>query len=133
MSIHSKNVFAFFNVLLLKPSVLTVTSEEIFILHAIAFGTFCLTSLLSMALVLYVIRDTRNARFKRNLLRLSVLCVCGAVFFFHRHNEKCEPYVYTMFAVCEYTVVAANMVWNSNIVKQFTGYDLVMEPSLEIK
>ena len=86
-----------------------------------------------MALVLYVIRDSRNARFKRNILRLSVICVVGAMYFFMRHNEKCEPYVYTMFALCEYTVVAANMVWNANIVKQFTGYNLVVEPSLEIK
>jgi len=110
-----------------------VTSEEIFIVHALAFSTFCLTSIFSMILVTFVIRDNRNARFKKTLLKLSVLCVFGAVFSYLRHNEYCEPYVYTMFAVCEYTVVAVNMVWHANIVNQFSGYNLVAEPCLEMK
>ena len=86
-----------------------------------------------MILVIYFIRDNRNSKLKKTLLKLSVLCVGGAVFFYNRHNNHCEPYVYTMFAVCEYTVVAANMVWHARIVHQFTGYNLVVEPSLDIK
>ena len=86
-----------------------------------------------MILVIYIIRDNRNARFKKTLLKISVLCVGGAVFSYWRHNEYCEPFVYTMFAVCEYTVVALNMVWHANIVSQFSGYDLVAEPRMEIK
>ena len=110
-----------------------VTSEEIFLLHATAFSCFCGTSISSMILVIYVIRDKRNARLKMTLLKLSLLCVFGAVFAYIRHSQICEPYVYSIFALCEYTVVAANMVWHSYIVKQFIGYDLVATPRLEIK
>ena len=86
-----------------------------------------------MILVIFVIRDTRNARLKKILLKLSVLCVIGAVFAYQRHTLHCQAYSYTMFALCEYSVVAVNMIWHSNIVKQFMGYDLVATPRLEIK
>ena len=86
-----------------------------------------------MILVIYVIRDKRNARLKMTLLKLSLLCVLGAVYAYYRHSHICEPYVYSIFALCEYSVVAANMVWHSYIVKQFTAFDLVAKPWLEIK
>ena len=86
-----------------------------------------------MILVIFVIRDQRNARLKKTLLKLSLLCVFGAVFAYMRHSQICEPYVYSIFALCEYSVVAANMVWHSYIVNQFTGYELVATPRLEIK
>ena len=110
-----------------------VTSEEIFLLHATAFSCFCGTSISSMILVIFVIRDKRNARLKMTLLKLSLLCVAGAVYAYYRHSHICENYVYSIFALCEYTVVAANMVWHSYIVQQFTGYDLAATPRLEIK
>ena len=84
-------------------------------------------------IVILKLIDTIKTKLKMTLLKLSLLCVLGAVYAYYRHSHICEPYVYSMFALCEYSVVAANMVWHSYIVKQFIGYDLVATPRLEIK
>ena len=110
-----------------------VPSSEIFLLHATAFSVFILTSLTSMILVTHYIKDPRHRRMRQNLVRLSVLCVMLAFYFYRRHNEYCEPYSYTGFALCEYLVVGSNMAWHSLTVYQFTGYRILAEPFMDIK
>ena len=110
-----------------------VPSSEIFLLHATAFSVFILTSLLSMTVVTYYIKDTRNRGMKKNIVTISWVCVCLAFYFYNRHNEYCEPYIYTGFAMCEYLVVGSNMVWHSLNVYQFSGYRMEATPYMELK
>ena len=109
-----------------------VPSSEIFIIHAFAFTTFIVTSLISMILVTYYLRDLRKQRLKRTVFKLSLLGIVLATYFYRRHNELCEPYVYSMFAMCEYMVVMGNMVWNASIIRDFVGYDILVERRLEM-
>ena len=110
-----------------------VPSSEIFIIHAIAFSVFILTSLISMTLVTYYIKDTRNREFKKNIVTISWCCVFLAFYFYQRHNEYCEPYIYTGFAICEYLVVGCNMWWHARNISLFMGYRLVAEPYMDLK
>ena len=104
-----------------------VPSAELFLVHAVAFTMFLVTSLISMALVTYYIKDSRKQRLKRTLVKLTLLCILLATYFYRRHNDLCEPYVYSMFALCEYMVVVCNMVWNWAIIRDFAGYNMVVE------
>ena len=110
-----------------------VPSSEIFLVHALAFSVFIITSLTSMTLVTHYIKDTRNRDFKKNIVTISWCCVFLAFYFYNRHNEYCEPYIYSGFAICEYLVVGCNMAWHARICHQFTGYRLVAEPYMDIK
>ena len=110
-----------------------VSSSDIFILHAAAFSIFILTSLISMTLVTYYIKDVRNQEFKRNIVTISWCCVFLAAYFYNRHNEYCEPFIYSGFAVCEYLVVGCNMAWHGRVVSQFTGYRLTAEPHMDLR
>jgi len=109
-----------------------VPSSEIFIIHASAFSTFIVTSLISMILVTYYLKDIRKQRLKRTVFKLSLLCIVLATYFYRRHNELCEPYVYSMFAMCEYMVVMCNMVWHASIIRDYVGYDILVERRLEM-
>ena len=110
-----------------------VPSSEIFNLHATAFSIFILTSLTSMTLVTYYIKDARNREFKNNIVIISWCCVFLATYFYYRHSSQCEPFIYSAFAVCEYIVVGCNMVWHGRIVAQFSGYRLTAEPYMDIR
>ena len=110
-----------------------VPSSEIFLLHATAFSVFILTSLLSMTMVTYYIKDTRNRRMKKNIVTISWVCVCLAFYFYNRHNEYCEPYIYTGFAMCEYLVVGSNMVWHSLTVSRFSGWKVEAGPDTKLQ
>ena len=111
-----------------------VPSSEIFLLHAAAFLVFILTSLLSMTMVTYYMKGTSwNRKLKKNIVTISWLSVFMAFYFYHRHNEYCEPYIYTGFAMCEYLVVGSNMVWHSLIVSQFSGYKILAVPDMKLK
>ena len=109
-----------------------IPSSEIFLVHALAFSMFLITFITSMILVTFYLRDTRKRRLKKNILKLALLCIVLAFYFYTRHNQFCEPYVYTLFALCEYTVVICNLIWHASITKSFIGYDILVERRLEI-
>jgi len=109
-----------------------VPSSDIFVIHAFAFTLFIVTSLISMILVTYYLKDIRKQRLKRTLVKLSLLCIVLATYFYRRHNEFCEPYVYSMFAMCEYMVVMCNMVWQASIIREFVAYEILVERRVEM-
>jgi len=109
-----------------------VPSAEIFVVHASAFTMFIVTSFVSMILVTYYLKDCRKQRLKRSIVKVSLLCILLATYFYRRHNELCEPYVYSMFALCEYSVVICNMLWHGSIARDFVSYDILVERRLEM-
>ena len=110
-----------------------VPSSEIFVLHAAAFLVFIVTSLLSMTMVTFYIKDRSYGGTERNIVTISWLSVILAFYFYHRHNKYCEPYIYTGFAMCEYLVVGSNMAWHSLTVSQFSGWKVDAGPDIKLQ
>ena len=71
--------------------------------------------------------------FKKNIVITSWFCVFLAFYFYRRHNEYCEPYIYTGFAICESLVVCCSIWWHARNISLFVGYRLVAEPYMDLK
>jgi len=96
------------------------TSATNYEIHRNCFSTFIFTSEVYM-LLSYLLNknarkvpevmglERRSIRFKRNLFITNVVCFAAAGYFFVRHNNYCEPGIYTFFAFFEYIVVLTNM------------------------
>lgn len=53
--------------------------------------------------------EMKSLKFKRNLLLLNVTCFAIAGYLYMRHNNYCEPGIFTLFSFFEYIVVLTNM------------------------
>lgn len=47
-----------------------------------------------------------------------------SVYFFIRHNNYCEPFIYTLFALSEFVVVLSNMAFNFQAYYDFADLQL---------
>ncbi len=105
-----------------------ISSMEIFHAHALSFITFLASSILYMMLTIatyYWPRDSASGLTKkekqsrylkwRTLIFYLVTCF-GSLYFYYRHNRYCEPYVYSLFSLCEYLTVLANIYYHSLII-----------------
>ncbi|KNC81613.1 hypothetical protein SARC_06069 [Sphaeroforma arctica JP610] len=115
-------------------SVLTVIpSGENHTLHAYGFGMFLCGGVLAMATVAYLfsaLQDSTNAnmsprpislKWKRICLTLNLCAIATSMYFYWRHNKYCEPYVFSLFALCEYIVVLTNMASHASAMWDFKG------------
>jgi len=57
-------------------------------------------------------QERASLSYKTTLVKVSFTSAVLASYFYWRHNEYCEPYVYSMFAVCEYIIVVSNMIYH---------------------
>ena len=46
--------------------------------------------------------------------------------FYYCHNEYCEPYIYSIFCMCEYTIVLLNMVYHAMAYLDFHDLTLLV-------
>lgn len=92
-------------------------------IHKICFCTFILASEIYMAMSYYLNKkakrskemtslEVKSLKMKRNLFITNLSSILLAAYFFVRHNERCEPGVYTLFALFEYIVVLTNMAFH---------------------
>lgn len=91
-------------------------SNENYSVHSKCFGTFLISSLSYMFLVSYTNLYSwcrRTVRVKTLIAWLNLFMVMSASYFFFRHNNYCEPYVYTLFAMSEYIIVLSNIYFHS--------------------
>ncbi|GLH10711.1 Post-GPI attachment to proteins factor 2 [Gryllus bimaculatus] len=58
--------------------------------------------------------EARALRFKRKLMAADLAAFGLAGYCFCRHNWYCEPYMYSIFAFCEYTLVLANTAFHAS-------------------
>ena len=49
---------------------------------------------------------------KKVLAKIIMTSSCLALYFYWRHNEYCEPFVYSFFAMSEYSIVLCNMLYH---------------------
>lgn len=74
-------------------------------------------SLLLISLLSHI--DFFFCRYKRRFLRLSILLLFSCSFAYYRHNSRCEAYVYSLFALCEYLLVAMNVFFHGTFKYDF--------------
>jgi hypothetical protein len=65
--------------------------------------------------------EFKSLKLKKYLFIVNLLSIGLAGYFFMRHNERCEPGVYTLFAFFEYIVVLTNMGYHMTAYYDFSG------------
>ncbi|XP_044255346.1 post-GPI attachment to proteins factor 2-like isoform X1 [Tribolium madens] len=107
------------------------TSSQHYPVHEKAFITFILMSEFYMILI-YILqrrckkRHKESLKWKKRLLITNISSILVATYCFLRHNSYCEPYVYSGFALAEYTVVLTNMAFHMTAYLDFKNKDLVV-------
>jgi len=56
--------------------------------------------------------EIQSLRYKKSILKTYFFCIPLLVYFYYRHNEYCEPYVYSVFCLLEYVIVLSNMCYH---------------------
>ncbi|XP_043269863.1 post-GPI attachment to proteins factor 2-like isoform X2 [Venturia canescens] len=112
------------------------SSNENYAFHKLSFITFLIMALVHMSLAWYISKhcrasakdhsETTSQRWKTRSLILNVASIFAACYFFWRHNAYCEPFVYSMFAMCEYMVVLSNMGFHVTAAWDFAGRSLML-------
>ncbi|KAL6098231.1 pgap2 [Pungitius sinensis] len=120
-----------------------VASTESYSVHQNAFIVFIVCSLLHMLVTCrlwQVIRrhyvnpeEIASFRWKLRLFLFNVSCCLIAGYFFRRHNEYCEPGVYTLFALFEYLVVFSNMAFHMTAFWDFGSKEVIVATPPEDK
>lgn len=115
VSIHVIELFALLGLSL-------VSSLENFDVHKVCFVAFGVSSLIYFVLTIFLWKnflnletnlEIKSLRVKTNVVKVYVFFGGCMSMFYYRHNEYCEPYVYSFFCICEYVIVVANMVFHA--------------------
>ena len=113
-----------------------VSSEENFDIHKVCFVTFGLSGLIYFVLT-YILwkycgvelkTNEKIESFKIKKFMLTLYFIFGFVmsYLYWRHNEYCEPYVYSFFCLCEYAIVIANMKFHYTAAMDFAHIRIVI-------
>lgn len=117
------------------------TSIDDYEIHKTCFITFIATSECYMCMTYFLnkngLRSTgklsrtqeTSLTLKRNLFVINVVSFFCAGYCFVRHNDRCEPGVYTLFALFEYIVVLTNMGFHLTSVYDFRDKWLIVDAS----
>ncbi|XP_013390572.1 post-GPI attachment to proteins factor 2 isoform X2 [Lingula anatina] len=117
-----------------------ISSSENRGLHENLFISFMVFSLLFMLIMCILMRwcnqdkpenhkDRRSQKYKTILFLVNILSFLASVYFFIRHNSKCEPGVYTIFAFLEYVIVVTNIAFHhACVVLDFGEHEVYVAP-----
>ncbi|KJE93687.1 hypothetical protein, variant [Capsaspora owczarzaki ATCC 30864] len=97
-----------------------VTSTENYPVHEVGFVGFIIFSVLHMTIQLVLQYPLARVNAKANSafsFKLKLVCLVGhaasfaaAMYCFFRHNDYCEPYMYSQFAFFEYVTIVFNII-----------------------
>lgn len=103
-----------------------VSSTEIFVVHAASFCVFIAASSAYMIITLAVHWPLKHRRrsldLKLKVFSFYALSFVASLYFYVRHNSYCEPYIYSLFSLCEYFTILGNIAYHSLII-----YDLNLD------
>ena len=51
-------------------------------------------------------------KIRRYLAGMAIMGEICMLYFYYRHNDRCEPYIYSYFCLCEYAVIFINMMYH---------------------
>ena len=113
-----------------------VSSQEDFDVHKVCFVVFGLSGLAYFIITWYIWTfcglpletnaEIFSLRTKARALKTFLLCGLLMSYFYYRHNEFCEPYVYSLFCMCEYVIVGANMWFHFTASYDFAHINVVI-------
>lgn len=98
-----------------------VSSNDDHLIHVVAFGTFMLFAHIHMVTHLSAYRNAKiklTDQERRNysmrlFFALTHFCVfIISLYLYWRHNAYCEDGIFSLFAFCEYTVIAMNISYH---------------------
>jgi len=108
-----------------------ISSTDNYAIHEFSFITFIASSQLYMILSCSLYKKVHNKQwmqgsaksywYKLRLWLVNVLSLIFAAYFFYRHNTYCEPGVYSIFALCEYSVVFSNIAFHWTACMDFAN------------
>lgn len=93
-----------------------IGSNENYTIHSRCFGIFLVTSLSYMFITSYgnLFLWCRETLSIKKVIAWSNLCLMSsATYFFFRHNSRCEPFIYSFFALSEYLIVLSNIYFHT--------------------
>ena len=104
-------------------------------LHRFSFGVFLFCSALYMALSQKIFQpkfwrkpknglELKSFGLKHRLQILNYTFIATAMYLFYRHNAYCEPGVYSLFSVCEYSIVITNIGYHLTSYYDFYSFML---------
>ncbi|XP_063702090.1 post-GPI attachment to proteins factor 2-like [Culicoides brevitarsis] len=114
------------------------TSIDSYEIHKNCFVTFIAASEVYMLISYFLNKNGRkipelnkieekSLKYKQRLFLINVVCFALAGYFFVRHNEYCEPMIYTFFAFFEYIVVFTNMGFHMTAYWDFSMLSLAFD------
>lgn len=133
--VRSSSVFNFIELLSLLGLTL-VSSQEDFDIHKICFVVFGLSGLAYFVTTWYIWtfcdlpletnEQIHSLRTKTRALKTFLFCGACMSYFYYRHNEYCEHYVYSLFCIFEYGIVGANMWFHYTAAYDFAHLNIVI-------
>ena len=134
--VYVKTMFIFNAIELTALSLLTyVSSVDIFFWHQISFVIFLASSFIYMTMSTLEHSwpqqltswppesEIRSKKCKSRIYAFYILSIVLSLCFYVRHNNLCEPYVYSMFSLCEYCTVLSNIAFHMTIILDMNLYE----------
>lgn len=89
---------------------------KIFAIHEIFVGFWLCSSILHMFTSTYLEsrfnKRSSMATVRKAFTYISCFAEFFMLYFYFRHNNHCEPYIYSYFCLCEYTVILVNSFYH---------------------
>jgi len=111
-----------------------ISSMDDYVLHKISFISFIVAAMAYMYISTWLF-DYSGRRRTTSLGEVSfqykvLCCVASTVslvlslYFFYRHSRYCEPGIYTLFSLSEYSVIVFNILFHSTVYYDFHSKSL---------
>ncbi|KAI6177128.1 Ribosomal-L16 domain-containing protein [Aphelenchoides bicaudatus] len=107
----------------------SISSIDDYFLHKLAFIGFATCGICFMFLSTWLYDKSGRRRtsqlgeksfqYKVSCCAISTISLFMALYFFYRHNTYCETGIYTLFALCEYSVIIFNILFHSTLYYDF--------------
>uniref|UniRef100_A0A8R1HIX0 CWH43-like N-terminal domain-containing protein n=2 Tax=Caenorhabditis japonica TaxID=281687 RepID=A0A8R1HIX0_CAEJA len=117
----------------------SISSTEDHTLHAKCFGGFAICSIIYMVLSTWLFSESGRRRatnlgersYEYKILGAAMFIVCFALggYLYWRHNTYCEPGIYTLFALVEYSAVLSNIFFHCTVYYDFHGKCIALTSS----
>ena len=102
---------------------------KVFKYHEICVGSWLCSSIIHMLTSTFLESKCKRKhplfKFRQFLTFLSFFGEITMVYLYFRHNNHCEPYMYSYFCLVEYSVIFMNMIYHCSAL-QFVEYPVQM-------